>query len=74
MHVEGSCSTRETNRVRRRWSIEEWSSSEGANRKGADDGDARAGPARRRGSGGGKPVRRMPRQWGMSVRRSGMDG
>jgi hypothetical protein len=32
------------------------------------------GPARRRGSGGGKPVRRMPGWWETSVRRSGVDG
>jgi hypothetical protein len=31
-------------------------------------------PARRRGSGGGKPARQMPGQWGKRVRRSGMDG
>jgi hypothetical protein len=39
--VEGSCSSRETSGVRRRWSIEEWSSSEGAHWKGIDGGDAR---------------------------------
>jgi hypothetical protein len=31
-------------------------------------------PARRMGSGGGKPPRRTPGRWGMSVRRSGVDG
>jgi hypothetical protein len=30
-------------------------------------------PVQRRGSGGGKLVRRMPRRWGKRVRRSGVD-
>jgi hypothetical protein len=38
--VERSCSSRETSRVRRQRSIEEWCSSEGADWKGADGGDA----------------------------------
>jgi hypothetical protein len=41
MSMERSCSSRETSRVRRRRSIEEWSSSEGAHLKGANDDDAR---------------------------------
>jgi hypothetical protein len=72
--VDGSCSSRETRGVRRRWLIVEWSSSEGAHRKGVQDGDARMKSDAEEGSGGGKLGRRTSGRWGARVRRSGMDG
>jgi hypothetical protein len=54
---------RETRGVRRRRSIEEWRSTEGAHRRGRTTVTHGWSPARRRGSGGGKPARRMPGQW-----------
>jgi hypothetical protein len=62
--------------VWRRWSIEEWSSSEGTHQRGGRRTAVTCGrsPARGRGSGGGKPARRMLGRWGrMHGARAWMD-